>query len=72
MTHLKKASRPRMSKRAASLVQADYDRGVAALVKVGVVPSIVYDIERGTVTIGPAVTGKKPKSDWKSQAPERV
>ena len=61
-----------MAARSASLVQADYDRGVAALVKAGITPSIVYDIAHGTVTIGPSLPGQLTRSDWKKKAPDRA
>lgn len=60
-----------MSKRAASLVQADYDRAVAALTKLGLQPEIIFDIVNGKVTVK-AADNDAPPSNWQDKAPDRV
>jgi hypothetical protein len=62
-----------MGKRAASLVQADYDRAVKALTKAGLRPDIIFDLTRNTVTVT-AATNENPKrgSTWRERAPDRV
>jgi len=61
-----------MSKRAASLVQADYDRAVTALVKAGLKPEIVFDITANKVIVSAAAETKATQSKWKDSVPQRV
>jgi hypothetical protein len=62
-----------MSKRAASLVQADYDRAVAALTKLGLKPEIIFDLEGNRVIVTAANDGAvPPRSTWQEKAPNRV
>ncbi len=61
-----------MSARRASLVQADYDRAVAALAKVGITPEIIFDLTGGRVIVKAANESDAPRSDWQERAPDRV
>jgi len=60
-----------MSRRAASLVQADYDRAVAALAKAGHRPEIIFDLTANKVIVT-AANGEAPHSNWQERAPDRV
>lgn len=61
-----------MSRRAASLVQADYDRAVAALAKAGLKPEIIFDLAENRVIVTAANEAAAPRSSWKERAPDRV
>jgi hypothetical protein len=62
-----------MTRRAASLVQADYDRAVAALTKCGLKPEIIFDLEGGKVIVTAASeSAAAPRSTWQDKAPDRV
>lgn len=62
-----------MSRRAASLVQADYDRAVTALTKHGLKPEIIFDLVAGKVIVTAAGEGAAaPRSNWQESAPDRV
>jgi len=60
-----------MSRRAASLVQADFDRAVAALAKAGLRPEIIFDLVAGKVIVT-AANEAAPRSNWQERAPDRV
>ena len=61
-----------MTRRKASLVQADFDRAVAALAKAGLNPEIIFDLTAHTVTVrvGSVIDGCR--ATWRERAPERV
>lgn len=61
-----------MTARSASLVQADYDRAVAALCKHGIKPIIEFDLGRALVTIRAADNDKSTSADWKAGAADHV
>lgn len=61
-----------MTRRSASLVQADYDRAVSALAKAGHTPEIIFDVIEGKVTIKPANLSSPVLSSWQEGAPDRV
>ncbi|CDO38295.1 hypothetical protein [Novosphingobium sp. KN65.2] len=61
-----------MARRAASLVQADYDRAVAALAKCGLRPEIIFDLVNGTVKVTAAETTTPARTNWQEKAPDRV
>ncbi len=61
-----------MAARAASLVQADYDRAVSSLTKAGLVPEIVFDLGMNCVIVRAANETVQPKSNWQEGAPDRV
>jgi hypothetical protein len=60
-----------MTRRAASLVQADYDRAVTALTKAGLRPEIIFDLTAGKVIVT-AANSEVPRSNWQERAPDRV
>lgn len=60
-----------MSRRGASLVQADFDRAVAALAKAGLKPEIIFDLTAGKVIVTAANEGAR-RSNWQERAPDRV
>lgn len=63
-----------MSRRSASLVQADFDRAVAALTKLGIKPAIIFDLDAGRVIVTPAndEAATAQHSNWREGAPDRV
>jgi len=61
-----------MSKRGASLVQADFDRAVTALTKAGLKPEIIFDLTAGRVIVTAANETMAPRSNWQERAPDRV
>ncbi len=61
-----------MAARAASLVQADFDRAVAALCKHGIKPVIEFDLGRAVVTVRGADNDKSTSADWKAGAVDHV
>jgi len=60
-----------MSRRPASLVQADFDRAVAALAKHGLKPEIIFDLTAGKVIVT-AANSEAPRTNWQERAPDRV
>lgn len=61
-----------MAARAASLVQADFDRAVSSLTKAGLRPEIVFDLTANQVIVRAEHETIKAKSNWQDGAPDRV
>ena len=61
-----------MAARAALLLQADFDRAVAALCKHGIEPVIVFDLARDLVTVRGADNDKGTSANWKAGAVDHV
>lgn len=61
-----------MARRPASLVQADFDRAVAAMTKHGLKPEIIFDLADGKVIVTAANEGAAARTSWQERAPDRV
>jgi len=62
-----------MAKRAASLIQADFDRAAMALAKAGYKPEIIFDLDARRVIVTAAEDHPASRrSDWRERAPDRA